>query len=249
MLPFCEIAVIVLLVSVVLSKIKGGTPGRLLSLAITVSLFYTTLSVLRWLMLVIGGLPWFLSVPIITVMLWAVVVAGTMLIATRYEDCVDPADRFMGDGAIPGFISGNLLWSLITAVGIAGLMQFDPLPSVYVGIVALVAIFVCWLYHIADSDAYGQEPADQPQSSDDLPTKMYYDLTVHGLMVGLYLMTWMPCLFLTAINLVVGQSINWTPALVIIICLAVKFIVWIRNKDVETDYAKVYPARTSQSTD
>ena len=75
MLPFCEIAVIVLLVSVVLSKIKGGTPGRLLSLAITVSLFYTTLSVLRWLTLVIGGLPWFLSVPIITVMLWAVVVA------------------------------------------------------------------------------------------------------------------------------------------------------------------------------
>lgn len=241
-MPFPMIAVVVALVSILIAGIRLGVSGRVgvESVVVVASLYYVALSFIYGVVQMVNSLPWLAAIVVNTLLLYAIVRLGVYTMAIVCEGCSVPRERFTGEGSSISFRYGNMLLSLLIAMGMHGMGQFSPLPVWWLVVAAAVGLIAMLMAHGASGCNYGHEPDGSPRSSAEIPTKMFYDLMVYGVFVALHLVTWIPAVILTIVALLTGQAANLLLMIVIIIVL-IAYVILKATTDSDLDYAKLYP--------
>lgn len=242
------IAAAVLLVVLAIAFLAGShgrQVPRPLGIVALLMVMYLVVKLLHGLVTMLASsLPWWAAVLLTIVLLYCVMTRGAMnMLAASCEGCANPRERFTGDGSSAGYRFGNFFLTVMISLGAIGMTNFQFVNEIVIIICSVIGTIVCLVAHSIDGRNYGHEPAGQPRSSDDTPTKLYHDFMTQGVLVALHLTTWVPTLVLTVIALMTGQTVTYWPAVGIIIT-AIVMVVFLAAKHGDIDYAKIHPAPT-----
>ena len=241
------ISVVILIVLIAIACVvnrKGRRVPRLMADVMLFMIMYLVVKLLHGLLLWIATLPWLAAILLSVVVLYAVLLRGAMnFLASALEGCDNPRARFTGEGSSAGYRYGNFFLSVMVGIGALGMANFAPIGELWVFISTVIGCVFCLIAHAADKHNYGNEPAGEPKSSDSTPTKLYHDFMAQGVFVALYLMTWVPTLLFTVWAITTGQSVDYLPAVAIIITALIMAVVLAVKHD-DIDYAKIHPAPT-----
>ncbi len=242
-IAFVALAVVLVIVFV-LERAKRPTPRALSVIMLLLVVYLVTKLVHGLVVMLAGGLPWWAALPLIVIVLDGVLVRGAMnMLATNYEGCSSPRERFTGKGSSAGYRFGNFFLAAMIGLGAMGMANFAPISELWVFLSSVIATTVCLVVHQWDGRHYGHEPAGQPKSSDSTPTKLYHDFIVWGLMVALHLTTWVPTVVQTVWQVFIGRSVDLGPAVaIVIVALIMAVVLAVKHQDI--DYAKIHPAPT-----
>ena len=211
------ISVVILIVLIAIACVvnrKGRRVPRLMADVMLFMIMYLVVKLLHGLLLWIATLPWLAAILLSAVVLYAVLLRGAMnFLASALEGCDNPRARFTGDGSSAGYRFGNFFLSVMVGIGALGMANFAPIGEQWVLISTVIGCVFCLIAHAADKHNYGNEPAGEPKSS----------VTVWAIMTG--------------------QSVDYLPAVAIVITALIMAVVLAVKHD-DIDYAKIHPAPT-----
>ena len=194
------ILVIISVIIFILGRTGRSTP-LVLSWALLLLIMYLATKLVHGLvMMLAGSLPWWAALLLIVAVLYGALVRGAMnILATNYEGCSNPRERFTGDGSA-GYRFGNLFLVVLIGLGAMGMTNFAPISELWVFLSSAIGTVVCLTVHHQGD----HELASQLYPSNSAPTKLYHDFVIWGLFIALHLTTWVPALAQTVLAAIFG---------------------------------------------
>lgn len=194
------ILVIISVIIFILGRTGRSTP-LVLSWALLLLIMYLATKLVHGLvMMLTGSLPWWAALLLIVAVLYGALVRGAMnILATNYEGCSNPRERFTGDGSA-GYRFGNLFLVVLIGLGAMGMTNFAPISELWVFLSSAIGTVVCLTVHHQGD----HELASQLYPSNSAPTKLYHDFVIWGLFIALHLTTWVPALAQTVLAAIFG---------------------------------------------
>lgn len=194
------ILVIISVIIFILGRTGRSTP-LVLSWALLLLIMYLATKLVHGLvMMLTGSLPWWAALPLIVAVLYGALVRGAMnILATNYEGCSNPRERFTGSGLL-GYRFGNLFLVVLIGLGAMGMTNFAPISELWVFLSSAIGTVVCLTVHHQGD----HELASQLYPSNSAPTKLYHDFVIWGLFIALHLTTWVPALAQTVLAAIFG---------------------------------------------
>ena len=194
------ILVIISVIIFILGRTGRSTP-LVLSWALLLLIMYLATKLVHGLvMMLAGSLPWWAALLLIVAVLYGALVRGAMnILATNYEGCSNPRERFTGNGSA-GYRFGNLFLVVLIGLGAMGMTNFAPISELWVFLSSAIGTVVCLMVHHQGD----HELASQLYPSNSAPTKLYHDFVIWGLFIALHLTTWVPALAQTVLAAIFG---------------------------------------------
>ena len=198
-IAFIVLAVIAVIVFV-LERVKRPTPRALSVIMLLLVMYLVTKLVHGLVVMLAGSLPWWAALLLIVAVLYGTLVRGAMnILATNYEGCSNPRERFTGSGLL-GYRFGNLFLVVLIGLGAMGMTNFAPISELWVFLSSAIGTVVCLTVHHQGD----HELASQLYPSNSASTKLYHDFVIWGLFIALHLTTWVPALARTVLAAIFG---------------------------------------------
>lgn len=250
MLRFFWLALIIMIVALIATKIRKKKAGMILAVVLGLSTYYAAVSVVMFFTTFLGSLPWaIVSIPLTALVIWLVGCGGVLFCASR-EGTASPWDRFYrGEGTSVGFKFGNVAVAIVIAIGAYGLNQTPGSQMLWFikDLIVLTSLVTALAIRATDAQNYGTEKSG-PRSSADGIAKVYHDLMINGVLLAVQLMTWVYFVILTIVKWVIGEPTHWPLVVTIMVVWVIYFIIAIAKRG-PLDYAKLHPENPEEWND
>ena len=244
------VMIVVIVILLIYNRIRSINPcyqpSALCASLMSATLYLGILKLLQVVLGIVGGSVLGIALPIVaTVIVNYAILTRTVMsgLATAYEDCNDPKERFTGRGSSLGYRFSNLFLAIMTGAGIYGLNRAGLVVADGWLLVAFAtSALLMWASRRIDSHNYDASKG----SSDATPTKRYHDFMVQGVLWGLSGVTWIAYSIHSLLTLSVA---DWSATIVIAGGLVALLVIGIAGRFHPINYAKIHPALTRDEDD